>query len=179
MRPKNNTPLLLVIVGACLGGMVLLNRAQFESRPKSDSELRQEEENKAAAAQPRQTQTYGDAPNMAGELLGLPPDASIGSKGANKVVTIGYSWSPEVQAEPQKAADSLKELRTYLEQAGSRMNTRFRLVNTDVQREVPEGVTLDGKVLMEMNLASMTGKVSLFARDLMQKLQPDSALTTQ
>jgi hypothetical protein len=178
MRPKNNTPLILVIVGACLGGMVLLNRAQFENRPKSENELREEEESKAAAA-PHQTQSYGDAPSMAGELLGLPPDASLGAKGANKVVTLGYSWSPEVQAEPQKAADSLKELRTYLEQAGSRMNVRFRLVNTDVQRDVPEGVSLEGKVLMEMNLATMAGKVSPFAQNLMQKLQPDSALTTK
>ncbi|WP_309707809.1 hypothetical protein [Armatimonas sp.] len=179
MRPKNNTALLLAVVGVCLGGMVILNRAQFENRPKSENEIRQEEENKAAAAAPHQTQTYGDAPSLEGELLGLPPDASFGTKGSNKVVTLGYSWSPEVQAEPQKAVDSLKELRTYLDQVGARMNMRFRLVNTDVQREVPEGVSLDGKVLMEMNLATLTGKVAPFARDLMQKLQPDSAPTTK
>ena len=175
MKPRNNTPAIVAVVGIALVGMAALNRAQFENRPRTMQET-MEERDKAMASMPPSPSASREP---AGPLLGISEDVAIGSNEASRVVTLGYSWTPEVQAEPRKAAEALQRLQQTLNQpeTSASFDVRFRLVNTDVVRDVPEGVTCEGKHLADLNLTMLGNNVPQFTQSIMQKLSTVPAPT--
>ncbi len=175
MRPRNNTPVIVAVIGIALVGMVALNRMQFESRPRTMAEMVEERDKAIAAA--KAAPPEASAPTA--PLLGIPEDVTLGEKGAARVVTLGYSWTPEVQSEPEKAAEALRRLQTTLSSSSSAAKpaVRFRLVNTDVVRDVPEGVTCEGQHLADLNLTTLGDTVPQFTNSILQKLDTVSAAT--
>lgn len=175
MKPRNNTPAIVAVVGIALVGMAALNRAQFENRPRTMQEMMEERDKAMASVPPSPSAAH----ESAGPLLGISEDVAVGSKEASRVVTLGYSWTPEVQAEPSKAAEALQRLQKTLNrpETGGPFDVRFRLVNTDVVRDVPEGVTCEGKHLADLNLTTLGNNVPQFTQSIMQKLNTASAST--
>lgn len=177
MRPRNNTPVLIAVIALALGGMAILNRVQYENRPRTEAELKEELEAKQEASKPVSTATTSlEVPSGQGEeLFALSPEEHFGraEKEAERTVVLGYQWTPEVQADPQKAAEGLKSFREVLGKMNQTVGSKvhFRLVNVDILREQPSGIWLDGRFLSDLNLATLTTTGSHQTASIMREIQ--------
>ena len=172
MSRPNNTPLLAVVVLAALGGIAFLNRAQYESRPRSPEEIQQEEQ---ARNQPKSKENSAPeaAPAPGGDLQALQPETYVGSMDPDREITIGYTLSPTVQGDPAQATDALRHFSEMLERVNSQMSlkTRFRLVNVDIIRDVPEGIWHDGHYVTMFNLGSLRTEGSHLVETIMREIK--------
>lgn len=170
-RPKNNTPLLAVVTAAALGGIAVLNRMQYENRPKTPQELQEEEEARkrgsAPAAPPSAPPTSGP------DLQSVKPDFSVGEPTPEREVTLGYLLSPSVQGDPSGAVDALQHFSQMLEKVNNQMalRARFRLVNVDVVRDVPEGIWVDGHFVSTFNLGTLRSEGSHLVETIVREIK--------
>ncbi|WP_394793017.1 hypothetical protein [Armatimonas sp.] len=170
MKPRSNTPILIAVVALALGAMVVMNRAQYQNRPRTEAEMKEEMEQQAEnplAKNAPQLET-----KLQDELLSVPPDHEFGNPKGKRKVVVGYSWTPEVQSDPQNASDGLKKFRQMLEQMSTKLDgsTHFRLVNTDIVRTQSSGVWLDGRLVGELDLANLQINATTLAQNLMREL---------
>ncbi|MBB6051991.1 hypothetical protein [Armatimonas rosea] len=172
MSRPNNTPLLAVVVLAALGGIAFLNRAQYESRPRSPEEIQQEEQERNKPKS-QGTSSSEAAPAPGGDLEGLQPESYVGTMAPEREVTIGYTLSPTVQGDPAQATDALRHFSEMLERVNSQtsLNTRFRLVNVDIIRDVPEGIWLDGHYVTMFNLGTLRSEGSHLVETIMREIK--------
>ena len=146
MRPR--TPILVLAVGILLVGIVLLNVLAARIAPKSHEEEEQEQQAAAAkASEPPKTAPPADAgtgPSASGALVQLPADGTTGPADAKKTVVIGWTWTPAVQADPNKVSAAVEAVRKALPDA------KIRVVNTDAVPDAPPGITVDGKTVLPL-----------------------------
>jgi hypothetical protein len=137
---RSRSPVLILTIGVALAGLVVLNVAmsQVGKPPEPPQEA-------AQAAVGNDTPGPQAAPSGApGELAELPPDHTVGPDGAVREVVVGWSWTPEVQADPNKVAAALRAV------TAARPPGKVRFVNTDVHPNVPRGVSVDGRKIADL-----------------------------
>lgn len=168
---KSNTPLIVGVVAAALFGMAGLNRMQHDIRPRTQAEIdkeikEQEERSKPAAAVATPAPDELLAPDE--ELAALPAEIVFAKPRADREVTIGYQWSPEVQAAPEATARSIRNLLKLLKMIDQHLEerVRYRIVNCDALPEVPLGICLDGERIGEFH----PGQVERVEQQIMQTI---------
>jgi hypothetical protein len=179
MKPRNNTPVLLAVVGVALLGMGFLNRLQYESRPRSSAELQAEQaeqEAKLKAGQGAPSSAPTPAPTGADDdLLTLEPEESFGTpvKEAERHVVLGYSWTPGIQAEPARFLESLKSFQSMLERMNGSMQLKasFQFVNVDVVRDKEPGIWVDGHYLGLLDLETLRSGSSHQVQSIMREIR--------
>lgn len=149
MRKSSSTPMLLAVAGIAIGAMVVLNIIQYENRPKTSQEILAEEQEKGATPPPNGRPTPPPAKDDAGvKLVALGPDARIGPADARKILTLGYYWTPEVQAEPMRVYGPIE----MIEKMGASQGIAIRVVALDLPNapKVPPGISENGKVIAQL-----------------------------
>jgi hypothetical protein len=156
-RPSNS-PVLIAVVVMALAGLVGLNMMSNQMRPKTDHEIEAEQQERAkAAASPSPVAAASAAPVPPGApgapgaitvsdpnaLVLAGPGSTLGSPDAKQEVVVGFSWTPEVQSDPSKVSKAIDALQKTLGTQG-----RIKVVNVDENQEVPDGVSIGGKVIV-------------------------------
>jgi hypothetical protein len=122
--------------------MVMLNSFIQRNNPEEQEKQAQEAAQKAAAVGAQKATPAPMAshirPAPAADLSTLGEDAVIG-RGTGPEVTVRWSWTPAVQAEPNKVYAVV----TALQKAAP--GIRLHLVNADETPEEPLGVFVDGR----------------------------------
>lgn len=148
---------MVAVVVMALAGLVGLNVMSNQVRPKTDQERQAEEMERSKAAQspnPAATPTPAAVPSAPSGRTGVSladPNAlvlsgagsTLGSPDAKQEVVVGFSWTPEVQSDPTKVSNAVDALLKTLGSQG-----RVKIVNVDERPEVPEGVSIEGKVIV-------------------------------
>jgi hypothetical protein len=151
-RPSNS-PVVLAVVVMAVAGLVGLNVMSNQVRPKTDHEIEAEQRERAKAAASPTPAAASPAPAGKGEpsaMTSSDPNSlvlagegnTLGSPSASQEVVIGFSWTPEIQADPSKVSGAVAALQQTLGSQG-----RIKVVNVDASPEVPEGVSIGGKVI--------------------------------
>jgi hypothetical protein len=152
-----------IAIGAmALAGLVMANIMAQKNRPRTEAELMQEEQERQpkapqSGAPPGQVNddpppvamkkqsTTDDAPKMLSEgndLAALGPDYTAPASGAKgPSVTIGYEWTPELQANPDALAQLVKKVQEQVPGA------QLRLVNVDANPQTPAGIAINNTVV--------------------------------
>jgi hypothetical protein len=156
-RPSNS-PVLIAVVVVALGGLVGLNMMANQARPKSDHEIEAEQKAQAAAAA---SPSPAVAASAAPSAPGMPPGpagtmssdsnslvlagagSTLGAPEAKQEVIVGFSFTPEVQSDPSKVSNAVDALQKALGPMA-----RIKVVNVDEKPDVPEGVSIGGKVIV-------------------------------
>ena len=136
MNSRNLLMMLAAVVG--VGGIVMLNVAQNRS---VSGNTRVEHDEDAPPAKSEAPQTEKPAPGgpAADSLANLPADSTVGPADAKHTVVVGWSWTPEVQADPSKVYNTVQALRK------AAPDLKVRVVNTDAVPDAESGVVVDGK----------------------------------
>ncbi len=152
-RPSNS-PVMIAVVLMAIAGLVGLNMMSNQMRPKTDQEIQAEQRERAEAAASPSPAAATPAPSASGATGALSlndPNTlvlagqgnTMGAPDAPKEVVVGFSWTPEVQSDPSKVSKAVEALqKTVGPQA------RLKIVNVDANPEVPEGVSIGGKVIV-------------------------------
>jgi hypothetical protein len=97
----------------------------------------------ASQSTPASAATSG-APPGSSNLASRPVDETLGSSSAQKNVVIGWSWTPDVQANPDAMERALAVARSVAPDA------RIRIVNTDAVPGAPSGVIINGRKVLDL-----------------------------
>jgi hypothetical protein len=145
MKRSSSTPIFIAITAFALGGMAILNKVQYDSRPRTSAEMseeaQKEQEKQQAEMEKQQREAALRAP--AGEdLASLGAEATFGNeKSAKHKVTIGYEWTPELQADPSTLTMLVQDLKKS-------SDVYLRVVNIDQNLDQEPGLFVDGKPLL-------------------------------
>jgi len=146
-KKPSNVPI-FVALGMGLSMLIGLNAFQFKNRPRTPNELQAE----ASAADEKAKET-GAVPKPpvspeGQEMAAYDSDTWIGPPNADKVVTIGYRMTPQVQAEPMSVFGPVSMMLRQKAQG-----VRIHLVNLDdpTVPRVEEGMSFKGKVIVPLN----------------------------
>lgn len=151
-RP-GRSPVLLILAGFAVAILIGLNVMSAQFRPKSDEELQKEAQDKAAAqASPTPSPAAPGAAAGSG-LVSLSPDSKVGNTQAPEEVVLGFEWTPQVQADPNKVYQAVTMLQKAMPPVA-----HLRIVDVDLEPSVPEGISVGGKVIVP---ASADGSISL------------------
>lgn len=142
------TPVLVAIIGLLLGGIIVLNRTASRFAPGGPDEPRETAPSTAtpAARQESEKQTGSNATTAGADaLVQLPVDSTKGPTPAQRQVTFGWVWTPEVQADPAKVYQAIEAARAVVPD-----DVALRIVNVDAVPGAPRGIWVDGKPLREL-----------------------------
>jgi hypothetical protein len=142
MSKPSNTPAIIGVALLSIGGLVLINKASLDSRPKTQQEMEAEEQAKQTPASSTPVSQEETSKGSDSDLV-VTGDLSAASGDGKKTLTLGYSWTPEVQANPRAIEQGMTMMKTYVAQKGM----GFRTVNVDANPSVPDGLSIDGKQL--------------------------------
>lgn len=160
------------VVAVALLGMAGLNRMQHEGRPRTEAEIEQEVQAQKERAQKATAATPAPAEeedlSAEEELVALPPEISFGKPRPDREITVGYQWSPEVQAAPRETAQSIKNAIKMFKMMDGHLEerVRYRIVNCDAMPEVPLGIYLDGERISDL----VPGQVGRVEQQIMQTI---------
>ena len=153
-KAPSKTPLIaaVVMVIAVVAGF---NVIAEKYRPKSEHEMEEAEakaQADAAKVQADKSKTGASPAPASGEpgqtadasLVTLGQEAFLGSKDGSKIITVGWSWTPDVQNDPGKVWNGLQALQK------AAPNAKIHAVNTDEGSDVPDGVSVDGAVMVPL-----------------------------
>lgn len=140
MPSKSKTPVFIAIIGFLLLGMVALNAAagRFGKEPEAPPPPEQAQQNEPAEPAATAPETVGS------ELVRLPADSTTGPSSAPREIVIGWTWTPEVQADPSKVSAAIDQIKKAVPDA------KVRVVNVDAVPTAPAGITVDGKTVAEL-----------------------------
>ncbi len=146
-RRPSNVPLFAGI-GMILGLAAVLNFAQYQARPRTESELRDEAEMEARKNAPDQEAPPPAQTGPGNRLIEIGPDSRLGPPTADKVFTVGYHWTPEVQGDPMRVWGPIE----MLEKMAKSNNVSLRLVNLDNPGapNVPAGISFKGRLFVPL-----------------------------
>ncbi|WP_395094400.1 hypothetical protein [Armatimonas sp.] len=172
MKQRSNTPVLIAVVALSLGAMAVMNRAQYENRPRTEAEITEEQAQKTKDSSTTPPSDPEREIPLQQELVSVPAVQEFGNLKAKRKVIVGYSWTPEVQSDPKNANDGLHAFQGMLEKMSTKLNgsAHFRLVNTDVIRTQQPGVWLDGRLIGDLDLSTLKLGASHLAQNLMREL---------
>jgi len=144
-RPSN-VPI-FVAVGMGLAMLIGMNAFQYKNRPRTPEELQAEAAAVAEKAQETGAAAKPPVSPEGQEMAAYDSDTWIGPPNADKVITIGYRMTPEVQAEPMSVFGPVSMMMRQKSQG-----VKIHLVNLDdpsVPR-VEEGMSFKGKVIVPL-----------------------------
>jgi hypothetical protein len=164
---KNSSAMFIAIIVLGIAGLVMVNKVQENNTPKTEAQMREEEEKKNTEAQ-KKAETGGNQADKT--ATGVTPEAAQGSpedlvvqegemrfgdKDGKHELVMAYEWSPEIQNDP-------KQITAIMKQMKGMPNTRIRVVNADAE-EVAPGLYMDGK-LMTQNFLGKGATEEIFSR---------------
>ncbi|MEY3764206.1 MAG: hypothetical protein RLZ42_866 [Armatimonadota bacterium] len=145
-KKPSNVPI-FVAVGMGLAMLIGMNAFQYKNRPRSPDELLAE-----ATALAEKNKETGVTPKPAvspegQEMAAYDSDTWVGPPNADKVITIGYRMTPDVQAEPMSVFGPVSMMMRQKSQG-----VRVHLVNLDDPSapRVSEGMSYKGKVIVPL-----------------------------
>ena len=145
-KKPSNVPI-FVALGMGTAMLIGLNVFQYKNRPRTPEELQAEVA--AAAEKAKETGAVPKPPVSpeGQEMASYDSDTWIGPPNADKVITIGYRMTPEVQAEPMSVFGPISMM---MRQKGQ--GIRIHLVNLDdpTVPRVEEGLSFKGKVIVPL-----------------------------
>jgi hypothetical protein len=145
---SSRTPVLIAAVVLALGGIAILNRFQEMNDPKYQERMereKQREEAKKAQEQAAKNPAQGGltADDPANELATFGAEKVLGDAKATQTVTVGWQWTPQVQADPKLVYGAVDAVQKAAPRA------KIRVVNLDAKPgAVPAGVTVNGNTIV-------------------------------
>jgi hypothetical protein len=146
---SSRTPVLIAGIVLALGGIVGLNMLQERNDPKYQERMekeRQREEAKKAQEQAAKSPAQGGGlteQDPANSLATFGAEKTLGQPNAKASVTVGWRWTPQVQADPRLVYGAIDALQKAAPSAS------IRVVNLDAKPgAVPEGVTVNGSTIV-------------------------------
>lgn len=139
---RRSSPLLVVAVGFALAALVGLNVAI--NRGMGDGGAHSAEAAAPDTGQPSPTDPRGQA-GAAADLVEMPVDVTFGSPGSAREIVIGWSWTPEVQADPRKVYRVIEIVKR-----AAASSARVRVVNVDAVPGVAPGIAVQGKSVVPL-----------------------------
>ena len=97
-----------------------------------------------AAANGNRAPGSAPAPSEAAALARRPADETIGPSTPSTDVVIGWSWTPQVQADPARLEQALSAARQAVPYV------RVRIVNADAVPGAPRGLIVNGKKVQDL-----------------------------
>ena len=143
MQPPRNTTLLIIagfVIVIIVGLNILIGQIANPPTPGAETQPEQEAAADAPAAQTPPPTNGSGGP----KLVELPAEATLGTPTAKNEVVLGWSWTPEVQANPGALEQTIAALST----AGR--GAKVRVVNTDVVPGAPRGLVVNGKLALPL-----------------------------
>ncbi len=141
--------MLYAVIAMALLGLVFANMALNRVRPKTTAEINEEQmaeqEKRMRDAQQNAPKTDPLSGGNTTDLVALAPDAVLGPAKVKPTITIGYKWTPVVQASPSTIENVITAITKMAPDFG------VRVVDTDVVAGVPEGVSTDGRVIVPLS----------------------------
>lgn len=143
----NSSPsrtLLIAGIGFALACMVILNMFIQRMDPKYQEEMQRERERNAAAEQAKK-QAQAPPPTASAnsnKLVTLGESVVLGTKDSKSEVVIGWSWTPEVQADPGNIYGAVEKLQKLVP------GMRIRVINADANPTVQQGLSFNGNLLI-------------------------------
>lgn len=97
-------------------------------------------------------------PSKGPQLVEVPANWVFGSSSPERILTVGYQWSPAVQGNPRPMATAIQEFSKFLETALSHINEKVqvRFANVDLYPEVPLGICVDNYPLSDFTPNEMS-----------------------
>lgn len=144
MNRSRNTLLIAFVVAAVavfVGLNTLIGRLAGTSEHSHEAEEAQAavgDKNKTNAAPATSDEQERDA------LVRRPPDETIGPSNPSSDVVIGWSWTPEVQADPARLEQALAAARQGVPYV------RVRIVNADAVPNAPRGIIVNGRKVQDL-----------------------------
>lgn len=139
MKRPQNTILVVIIVFAIAifaGLNTMMNRAGGSPEPEEAAQEKAAAETTAANQAP---------PTAAGATpVQLPTDESVGPANAPVKVVVGWTWTPDVQGNPQALQAAIQAIRQAVPDA------QVRVVNVDAAPDVSPGIQVNGRTVMEL-----------------------------
>lgn len=161
------------IAGIVVFGLVL-TIGLIQPRAKTDKEA-------PPPQNPMKERLSPPADPLAGpQLVEMPSDRTFGSTKPDRILTIGFQWSPSIQGNPRPMALALEEFCAYLDKARGhiREELQVRVANSDLHPEVPLGIYVDGVFLSIFDPHQMSPSVaSHIVQSLMEHLNSTLAPT--
>jgi len=145
---STRTPVLIAVIVLALGGIVILNRFQEMNDPKYQERMekeRQREEAKKAQEQAAKNPAQAGAADLglANDLVTFGAEKVLGQPNARTSVTVGWRWTPQVQANPGLVYGAVDAVQKAAPSAS------IRVVNLDARPgAVPEGVTVNDNTVV-------------------------------
>jgi len=146
---SSRTPVLIAVIVLALGGIVILNRFQEMNDPKYQDRMekeRQREEAKKAQEQAAKNPAQGGGiteQDPANQLVTFGAEKVLGQPNARTSVTVGWRWTPQVQADPRLVYGAVDAVQKAAPSAS------IRVVNLDAKPgAVPEGVTVNDNTVV-------------------------------
>jgi hypothetical protein len=132
-------------VVVAIGALLILNSFMQRLDPKyqeqqaeAEAQKKQEEEQK----QQQKLNASGPSSPNANKLVELGDDAIVGKKDGKPEIVIGYSWTPEVQADPSKIYNVIDMITKAAPQA------KLHIVNADAHPGAPVGIYMSGRTVI-------------------------------
>jgi hypothetical protein len=155
-KPSSVMPIAIGVFA--LAGLVMANIMAQKNSPKTEAELQAEMQANAPKEGappgfddqppplvPKKQSATDDAPKTLSEgndLTAIGPDYTIPASSSNgPSVTIGYEWTPELQANPDVLAQLVKKVKERVPGA------QLRLVNVDANPQTPAGIAINNTLV--------------------------------
>jgi hypothetical protein len=132
---------LVIIILIAIAGMIGLNAISGRFTPKSDEDEAAEQASAAPPATPAPAPTPMAVLHGPQELAAFSPGGDLGDTKAQDAITIGFSWTPAIQADPVLVFGTIDQL------VHSFPDARIQVVDTDLDPSVPLGVSIDGTLV--------------------------------
>ncbi|GAB4455853.1 MAG: hypothetical protein OHK0029_12650 [Armatimonadaceae bacterium] len=145
--PPSNIVLIVAVVIA-LTGMVTINTLSNQLDPKEierrqQEQLAKQQEEAAKKQQEASTEAVSEGAN---ELVAMGEEAVFGNQKSNNEITLAWSWTPEVQANPASLYEKVEAVKKAAETAAPEV--KLRIVNVDANPDQKPGLYIDGKLQM-------------------------------
>ena len=138
MQRPGNTVLIVIVVFAIVifaGLNVAIGRLGDDKHSENEAATEQPAAEKAAPA-PQPSPSAGGGP--------LPTDESVGPANAPVKVVVGWTWTPDVQGNPQALQSAVEAVKKAVPGA------QVRVVNVDAVPDVPQGIQVNGRTAMDL-----------------------------
>ena len=141
-RPRNTIFIIIVIfaIAVFAGLNVAMGRIGMDPEKARQEAAQAAAEKAASADKAPNTPTPPGAPPSAP----LPTDESMGPANAKDKIVVGWTWTPDVQGNPQALQAAVEAIRKAAPDA------QVRVVNVDAVPDAPTGIVVNGQQAMEL-----------------------------
>ena len=136
-RPRNTIFIVIVIFAIAIfaGLNVAMGRLGGGQHSENEAATEAASSEKTASQQP---------PPPAATPVRLPTDETSGPPNPNLKVVVGWTWTPELQGNPQALQNTIESIKKAAPGA------QVRVVNVDAVPDAPTGIQVNGQKAMEL-----------------------------